>query len=66
LKVTARTFVVPFKGKDTSIPEIAQQLGVAYVIEGSVRKSGDKVRITAQLIKAADGFHVWSDTSRAT
>ena len=44
------------------IPEIAKQLGVAYVVEGSVRKAGDKVRITAQLIKAADGFHVWSDT----
>jgi tetratricopeptide (TPR) repeat protein len=44
------------------IPEIARQLGVAYVVEGSVRKSGDRVRITAQLIKAADGFHVWSDT----
>jgi len=62
LKVTARTSSFHFKGKDTPIPEIAQQLGVAYVVEGSVRKAGDKVRITAQLIKAADGFHVWSDT----
>ncbi|MBI2813050.1 MAG: TIR domain-containing protein [Opitutae bacterium] len=62
LKVTARTSAFHFKGKDTPIPEIAQQLGVAYVVEGSVRKAGDKVRITAQLIKAADGFHVWSDT----
>ena len=62
LKVTARTSSFHFKGKDTPIPEIAQKLGVAYVVEGSVRKSGDKVRITAQLIKAADGFHVWSDT----
>ena len=62
LKVTARTSSFHFKGKDTPIPEIAAQLGVAYVIEGSVRKQGDKVRITAQLIKAADGFHVWSDT----
>ena len=62
LKVTARTSSFHFKGKDTPIPEIARQLGVAYVVEGSVRKSGDKVRITAQLIKAADGFHVWSDT----
>jgi TolB-like protein/Tfp pilus assembly protein PilF len=62
LKVTARTSSFHFKGKDTSIPEIARQLGVAYVIEGSVRKSGDKVRITAQLIKAADDAHVWSDT----
>ncbi len=62
LKVSARTSAFHFKGKDTPIPEIARQLGVAYVVEGSVRKSGDKVRITAQLIKAADGFHVWSET----
>ena len=62
LKVTARTSAFHFKGKDTPIPEIARQLGVAYVVEGSVRRAGDKVRITAQLIKAADGFHVWSDT----
>jgi len=62
LKVTARTSAFHFKGKDTPIPEIAKQLGVAYVVEGSVRKQGTKVRITAQLIKAADGFHVWSDT----
>jgi TolB-like protein/Tfp pilus assembly protein PilF len=61
LKVSARTSSFHFKGKDTPIPEIARQLGVAYVVEGSVRKSGGKVRITAQLIKAADGFHVWSD-----
>ncbi len=62
LKVTARTSSFHFKGTNTAIPEIAQQLGVVYVVEGSVRKQGDKVRITAQLIKAADGFHVWSDT----
>ena len=62
LKVTARTSSFHFKGTNTAIPEIARQLGVAYVVEGSVRKQGDKVRITAQLIKAADGFHVWSDT----
>ncbi len=62
LKVSARTSAFHFKGKDTPIPEIARQLGVAYVIEGSVRRAGDRVRITAQLVKAADGFHVWSDT----
>jgi len=62
LKVAARTSSFHFKGKDTPIPEIARQLGVAYVVEGSVRKAGNKVRITAQLIKAADGFHVWSET----
>jgi len=62
LKVTARTSAFYFKGKQVPMAEIAQQLGVAYVVEGSVRKAGDKVRITAQLIKAADGFPVWSDT----
>ena len=62
LKVSARTSAFWFKGKGTPLPEIAQQLGVAYVVDGSVRKAGDKVRITAQLIKAADGFQVWSDT----
>ena len=62
LKVSARTSAFYFKGKEVPIPEIAQKLGVAYVVEGSVRKAGDKVRVTAQLIKAADGFHVWSDT----
>jgi TolB-like protein/Flp pilus assembly protein TadD len=61
LKVSARTSAFFFKGKDVPIPEIAQKLGVAYVVEGSVRKAGDKVRITAQLINARDGFQVWSD-----
>ena len=55
-------FVVFFKGKQIRIPEIARQLHVANVLEGSVRKSGDQVRITAQLIHAADGFHLWSQT----
>ena len=62
LKVTARTSSFHFKGMNTALPEIARQLGVAYVVEGSVRKAGDKVRITAELVKAADGFQVWSDT----
>jgi TolB-like protein/Tfp pilus assembly protein PilF len=62
LKVTARTSSFYFKGKEVPIPEIARQLHVAYVVEGSVRKAGDKVRITAQLIKASDGFRVWSET----
>ena len=62
LKVSARTSAFHFKAKDLPISEIARQLGVSYVVEGSVRKVGDRVRITAQLIKAADGFHVWSDT----
>ena len=61
LKVSARTSAFYFKGKNVPIPEIAQKLGVAFVVEGSVRKVGSRVRITAQLIKAADGFHVWSE-----
>ncbi len=62
LKVTARVSSFSFKGKEVDIPEIARRLGVAHVLEGSVRKAGDQVRITAQLIHAADGFHVWSET----
>ena len=62
LRVIARTSSFGFKGKDTPIAEIARQLHVASVLEGSVRKSGDKVRITAQLIRASDGSHLWSDT----
>jgi TolB-like protein/Tfp pilus assembly protein PilF len=61
LKVSARTSAFHFKGKDTPIPEIAKQLGVAYVVEGSVRKAGNRVRIAVQLVKAADGFQVWSE-----
>ena len=62
LKVTARTSAFYFKGKSIPIPEIAKTLGVAYILEGSVRTADNRVRITAQLIRAADGFHVWSDT----
>ena len=62
LLVTARTSAFHFKGTDLPIPEIAATLGVAHVVEGSVRRSGERVRITAQLIRAQDGFHLWSDT----
>ena len=62
LLVTARTSAFYFKGKDIPIPRIAADLGVAHIVEGSVRRSGDKVRITAQLIRASDGFHLWSET----
>lgn len=60
LHVAARTSSFAFKGKNESITTIAKALGVAHVLEGSVQKAGDKVRITAQLIRADDGFHVWS------
>lgn len=57
LKVTSRTSSFFFKKKDLPILEIAQKLGVAIILEGSVRVAGDKVRITAQLIQAVDDFH---------
>jgi TolB-like protein/Tfp pilus assembly protein PilF len=62
LKVAARTSSFSFKGKGVEMPEIARQLHVANVLEGSVRKSGDRLRITAQLIRAAEGYHLWSET----
>jgi adenylate cyclase len=62
LRVAARTSAFSFKGKDVGIREIAKQLGVSNVIEGSLRRSGDRIRVTAQLINARTGFHLWSDT----
>lgn len=62
LLVTARTSAFYFKGKDVPIPEIAETLGVGNIVEGSVRRDGDKVRISAQLIRAQDGFQLWSET----
>jgi serine/threonine-protein kinase len=61
LRVPGRTSTFFFKGKKESPAEIAKQLDVAYLVQGSVRKSGTRVRITAQLTKAADGFQVWTD-----
>lgn len=62
LAVTARTSVFSLKGQNKDIREIGKRLGVAYVLEGSVRKAGDEVRITAQLIRTDNGFHLWSET----
>lgn len=64
LKVAARTSSFYYKDKRNliTLQEIAKQLAVAHLLEGSVRKSGDNIRITTQLIKADDGFHVWSKT----
>jgi len=59
--VIARTSAFSFKGKDIDLRDVGIQLNVAYVLEGSVRKAGNKVRVTAQLIKASDGFHVFSE-----
>jgi TolB-like protein/Flp pilus assembly protein TadD len=62
LRVISRSSAFAFKGKDIGIPEIARQLNVAHVLEGSVRKSGDRVRVTAQLIDARSDAHLWSET----
>ncbi len=61
LKVASRTSAFSFKGSNSPIPEIAEQLGVRHVLEGSVRKQGNRVRITAQLIEAGDDAHLWSE-----
>ena len=61
LKVIARTSAFSFKGKNEDVRQIAQALGVTNVLEGSVRRAGDRIRVTAQLIAAADGTHLWSE-----
>ena len=60
LLVTARTSAFLFKGKELPVAEIAATLGVRHIVEGSVRRSGDRLRVTAQLVRAEDGFHLWS------
>jgi TolB-like protein len=62
LKVAGRTSSFSYKGKSQDLREIGRTLGVAHVLEGSVRKQGERVRITAQLIQSDDGFHLWSET----
>ena len=62
LKVTARTSSFMFKGKNMDLREIGAQLGVAHILEGSVRKAGNRVRITAQLVSTVDSFHLFSET----
>jgi serine/threonine protein kinase/tetratricopeptide (TPR) repeat protein len=61
LRVASRNAVAKFRGTAVDIPRVAADLGVTAVMEGSVRRSGDRVRITAQLINAADGFHLWAE-----
>jgi len=62
LQVTARTSSFFFKGQNLPVPEIAARLDVGHIVEGSVRRDGERVRITAQLIHASDGFHLWSQS----
>ncbi len=62
LRVVARTSSFSFKGKNADVSEIAQKLNVQNVLEGSLRREGNRIRITAQLINARNGFHIWSET----
>lgn len=62
LKVTGRTSSFAFKGKQEDLRAIGHKLGVETLLEGSVRKAGNRARITAQLVKVSDGFHIWSET----
>ncbi len=62
LRVVARTSSFSFKGKNADVGEVANKLNVENVLEGSLRREGNRIRITAQLINARDGFHLWSDT----
>jgi TolB-like protein len=58
--VISRSSAMTFKGTKKTIPEIARAVNVRYVLEGSVRKAGNRIRVTAQLVKASDGYHLWS------
>ena len=62
LRVTSRSSAFSFKGRNLGIPEIAKRLNVAHVLEGSVRKAGNRVRITAQMVETATDTHLWSET----
>ena len=62
LRVAARTSAFAFKGKNEDVSEIGRKLHVSTILEGSVRKSGDQIRITTQLVNAPDGYHLWSET----
>jgi len=66
LLVTARTSAFSFKGQDIAVQEIAAALGVRHIVEGSVRRSGERLRVTVQLIRAQDGFHLWSENYDST
>ena len=61
LFVIARNSSFTYKGKAVKVQEVAEQLGVRYVLEGSVQKSGEKLRVTAQLVDAVDGKHLWAE-----
>lgn len=62
LKVAGRTSSFYFKGRNEDLREVGRKLGVAHVVEGSVRREGDRLRVTCQLVSVKDGFHLWSET----
>src|SRR5438445_12446912 len=61
LFVIARNSAFTYKGKPVKVQEVSRELGVRYVLEGSVRRAGDQVRVTAQLVDATTGYHLWSE-----
>src|SRR5262249_29209567 len=61
LEVTSRNTAFTFKGRSVSVADVARQLGVSHILEGSVRKAGNRVRITAQLIEGSSDSHVWAE-----
>ena len=61
LLVISRTSAFTFKGKDINIPDVAKELDVQYVVEGSVRKAGNRIRLTVQLIDAETDQHIWAE-----
>ncbi len=61
LRVVSRTDMLPFRNKEINIRQVADALRVNYVLEGSVRKAGNRIRITAQFIDARNGYHLWAD-----
>jgi TolB-like protein len=65
LKVTARTSAFAFRGKEQDFRKIAEALNVQTILEGSIRRAGNRIRVTAQLINAQDGYHLWSQATTA-
>src|SRR5439155_9603298 len=62
LRVVARTSSFSFKGRNADVTEIARKLNVQNILEGSLRREGNRIRVSAQLINTRDGFHIWSET----
>ena len=65
IAVIARNSDFQYKGKAVDVRRVGKELGATYVVEGSVRRSGDRIRVTAQLLDATDGSHLWAETYRS-